>query len=214
MIILHVIWSGMMIETMAGKSGALHGLCHDCTPFTFSEDNPAIKHFGKLLVHGKLQIIIWTLFLSPISSSIFCVVAIHEHVLALKLPHSLLSAWVHPGALAIWSLFLYFILAGYNYYGNERLYSGIDGREFEADIFMGVVYYQRLRHMVSDKFQVRTTGPIDILTHQPVKGRKRAGGIRFGEMERDSLLAHGSSFLLQDRLLNCSDRSFVRNQSV
>lgn len=56
---------------------------------------------------------------------------------------------------------------------------------------------------------MRTTGPIDMLTHQPVKGRKRAGGIRFGEMERDSLLAHGSSFLLQDRLLNCSDRSFV-----
>lgn len=102
-----------------------------------------------------------------------------------------------------------FFAAGYNYFGNERMYSGIDGREFEADIFFGVVYYQRLRHMVSDKFQVRTTGPIDILTHQPVKGRKRAGGIRFGEMERDSLLAHGSSFLLQDRLLNCSDRSFV-----
>ena len=74
---------------------------------------------------------------------------------------------------------------------------------------MGVVYYQRLRHVVSDKFQVQTTGPIDVLTHQPIKGHKRAGGIRFGEMERDSLLAHGSSFLLQDRLLNCSDRSFV-----
>ena len=103
-----------------------------------------------------------------------------------------------------------FFPAGYNYFGNERLYSGIDGREFEADIFMGVVYYQRLRHMVYDKFQVRTTGPIDILTHQPVKGRKKAGGIRFGEMERDSLIAHGSSFLLQDRLLNCSDKSYVR----
>jgi DNA-directed RNA polymerase I subunit RPA2 len=59
--------------------------------------------------------------------------------------------------------------------------------------------------MVSDKYQVRTVGPVHDLTQQPVKGRKRAGGIRFGEMERDSLLAHGVSFLLQDRLFNCSD---------
>ncbi|XP_029831423.2 DNA-directed RNA polymerase I subunit RPA2 [Ixodes scapularis] len=99
--------------------------------------------------------------------------------------------------------------AGYNYHGTERMYSGVDGREMEANIFFGVVYYQRLRHMVADKYQVRTTGPVDTLTHQPVKGRKRAGGIRFGEMERDSLLAHGSSFLLQDRLFNCSDRSLA-----
>ncbi|XP_071158237.1 DNA-directed RNA polymerase I subunit RPA2-like isoform X2 [Mytilus edulis] len=99
--------------------------------------------------------------------------------------------------------------AGYNYYGTERLYSGVDGRELEADIFIGIVYYQRLRHMVSDKFQVRTTGPIDQVTHQPVKGRKRGGGIRFGEMERDALISHGSAFLLQDRLLNCSDSSLA-----
>jgi hypothetical protein len=61
--------------------------------------------------------------------------------------------------------------AGYNYYGNEPMYSGITGQEFAADIYIGVVYYQRLRHMVLDKFQVRTTGPIDPLTRQPVKVR-------------------------------------------
>ncbi|KAJ3045414.1 DNA-directed RNA polymerase I subunit rpa2 [Rhizophlyctis rosea] len=97
--------------------------------------------------------------------------------------------------------------AGFNYHGNEPMYSGITGQEFKADIYIGVVYYQRLRHMVSDKYQVRTIGPVHNLTQQPIKGRKRAGGIRFGEMERDSLLAHGVSFLLQDRLMNCSDYS-------
>lgn len=90
------------------------------------------------------------------------------------------------------------------------MYSGINGRQLEVDIFFGVVYYQRLRHMVSDKFQVRTTGPIDIKTHQPVKGRKREGGIRFGEMERDAILAHGTASVLQDRLLNCSDKTSER----
>lgn len=99
--------------------------------------------------------------------------------------------------------------AGFNYYGTETMYSGIDGRPLNADIFMGVIYYIRLRHMVGDKYQVRSTGPIDPLTHQPVKGRKRCGGIRFGEMERDSLLAHGASFLLHDRLYNQSDRNMV-----
>ena len=70
---------------------------------------------------------------------------------------------------------------------------------------MGVVHYQRLRHMVNDKFQVRTTGPVNALTGQPIKGRAKGGGIRVGEMERDSLLAHGAAFVLQDRLMNSSD---------
>lgn len=95
--------------------------------------------------------------------------------------------------------------AGYNYHGNEPMYSGITGREFAADIYVGVVFYQRLRHMVNDKFQVRTTGPVVQMTGQPIKGRSRGGGIRVGEMERDSLLAHGCAYLLQDRLMNCSD---------
>ncbi|KAI9824869.1 MAG: DNA-directed RNA polymerase I subunit RPA2 [Thelocarpon impressellum] len=95
--------------------------------------------------------------------------------------------------------------AGYNFHGNEPMYSGITGEELAADIYVGVVYYQRLRHMVNDKFQVRTTGPVTALTGQPIKGRKRGGGIRVGEMERDALLAHGTAYLLQDRLMNCSD---------
>lgn len=96
-------------------------------------------------------------------------------------------------------------LAGYNYHGNEPMYSGITGREFAADIYQGLVFYQRLRHMVNDKFQVRTTGPVTPLTGQPIKGRAKGGGIRVGEMERDALLAHGCAFLLQDRLMGCSD---------
>jgi DNA-directed RNA polymerase I subunit RPA2 len=96
--------------------------------------------------------------------------------------------------------------AGYSYYGTETMYSGVTGEALPCDIYLGVVYYQRLRHMVSDKAQVRATGKVNNLTRQPVKGRKKHGGIRFGEMERDSLLAHGASFLLHDRLMNCSDR--------
>lgn len=95
---------------------------------------------------------------------------------------------------------------GYAYHGSEPLYSGVSGEIMHADIFIGVVYYQRLRHMVSDKSQVRAMGPVNSLTRQPIKGRKRHGGIRLGEMERDALLAHGSSFLLLDRLFNCSDK--------
>ncbi|CAM9179419.1 unnamed protein product [Chrysoparadoxa australica] len=138
---------GMLIESMAGKSGALHGHFQDGTPFNHHEADRVIDYFGDELRS-----------------------------------------------------------AGYAYYGSEPLYSGLAGTVMHADIFIGVVYYQRLRHMVSDKSQVRATGPVNQLTRQPIKGRKNKGGVRFGEMERDSLLSHGAAFLLHDRLMNCSDR--------
>lgn len=94
---------------------------------------------------------------------------------------------------------------GYEPLGTEKMYSGLHGTEMEIEIFVGVVYYQRLRHLVMDKAQVRARGRNDQTLCQPVKGRKRHGGIRFGEMERDSLLAHGCAYLLHDRLMRCSD---------
>lgn len=137
---------GMLIESMAGKAGALHGRFQDGTPFQFNEKNRAVDYFGQQLRD-----------------------------------------------------------AGYNYLGTEPLYSGVSGEPLMADIFFGVVFYQRLRHMVKDKFQARATGPVNSLHRQPIKGRKKHGGIRFGEMERDSLIAHGVSFMLHDRLMNSSD---------
>lgn len=89
------------------------------------------------------------------------------------------------------------------------MYSGISGMHFRADIFVGVVYYQRLRHMVLDKSQLRSSGAVHHITRQPVKGRKRHGGVRLGEMERDCLIAHGATFLIHDRLVECTDCHWV-----
>jgi len=98
---------------------------------------------------------------------------------------------------------------GYESYGNEIMYNGFTGEQFETSVFIGPVFYQRLKHMVNDKQHSRSIGPMVNLTRQPAEGRARDGGFRMGEMEKDGLLAHGVSRFCRERLFDVSDKYSV-----
>jgi DNA-directed RNA polymerase II subunit RPB2 len=94
---------------------------------------------------------------------------------------------------------------GYHESGKEYLYNGMNGKKMKAMIFIGPTYYQRLKHLVDDKIHSRARGPRQLLTRQPPEGRSRDGGLRFGEMERDCMIAHGMGQFLKERMMETSD---------
>lgn len=98
-------------------------------------------------------------------------------------------------------------LHGHHYQkrGYEVMYNGHTGRKLESTVFLGPTYYQRLKHLVDDKMHSRAKGPLQNLVRQPTEGRSRGGGLRFGEMERDCMISHGSAHFLRERLLVVSD---------
>ncbi len=98
---------------------------------------------------------------------------------------------------------------GFHSNGNEILYDGMNGKQMESEIFMGPTYYMRLKHMVKDKVNSRRKGPRTKLTKQTVGGRANDGGLRIGEMERDTIISHGISDFLFESMMDRGDKYYL-----
>lgn len=96
---------------------------------------------------------------------------------------------------------------GFKENGTEIMYDGVTGKQYAAKIYLGSMYYFKLKHMVANKLHSRARGPIQLLTRQPTEGRAKEGGLRLGEMEKDTFVAHGASLLLKERF--DSDKTIV-----
>lgn len=136
----------------------------------------------------------------------------HSHGVFIKEKHTEDADLCEASWPAIWP-FTFFMLtfflrrAGFSRWGDESVLNGQTGERMKSRVFIGPTFYQRLIHMAEDKVKFRNTGPVHPVTRQPVEDKKRFGGVKFGEMERDCMLAHGAAANLHERLFMLSDFS-------